>query len=222
MVAEGNKAIAEEHQEKSAEGATGFKRGLAALKHTIEDLTRSLREIQGPLSDTRESLPKATTHLDRISSQTEQATHKVLDMVENISNQQVEIIDHLNKALNVLSDSGGENTAVSELLEKAEEVANRSQNDAFAIMDALQFQDITTQQINHAASLLEDVDDKIAQIFGDIDGSIAGVQTETKAGSRKNRQDRSFDPHADMEIKHTDQSDIDSLVRENNGPNNSK
>ncbi len=203
-------------QEDPSQGTAVLKRGLGALKHTIEDLSRSLRDIQGPLADTRESLPKATTHLDRISSQTEQATHRVLDMVENISTQQVEIIGHLNEALNVLSDSGEKNETVSSLLEKAEEVANHSQNDAFAIMDALQFQDITTQQINHAASLLEEVDDKIAEILGDVEsGGTSSVDRESKQ-TRGGRKERSFDPHADMEIKHTDQSAIDNLVRESN------
>ncbi len=216
-----NKSIAVATQGEMPNSESGLKRGLGALKSTIEDLTRSLREIQGPLNDTRDCLPKATTHLDRISSQTEQATHKVLDMVENISNQQVEIIDHLNKALNVLADTGKENIAVSELLEKAEEVANRSQNDAFAIMDALQFQDITTQQINHAASLLEEVDAKIAEIFGDIDETMGIESAKKDADSDKKRKVRSFDPHADMVFKHTDQSGIDNLVRENNGAKDS-
>ncbi len=193
-----------------------LKGGLGALKQTIEELSASLREIQGPLADTRNTLPKATTHLDRISSQTEQAAHRVMDMVENISAQQVDIISHLNEAMNVLTDSGAGNKSVNALLEKAEEVANRSQNDAFAIMDALQFQDITTQQINHAASLLEEVDAKIALIIGDLvdDGSSASpVKVLKNAPARK---ERSFDPHADMEFKHTDQSDIDNLVRQSN------
>ncbi len=221
MIYNVNNSITEPTPDEAVSGASGLKRGLGALKSTIEDLTRSLREIQGPLTDTRECLPKATTHLDRISSQTEQATHKVLDMVENISNQQVEIIDNLNKALNDLADSDKQNTPVREFLEKAEEIANRSQNDAFAIMDALQFQDITTQQINHAASLLEEVDGKIGEVFGDMDESM-GIENASKdAENSKKQKERSFDPHADMEFKHTSQSGIDNLVRENNGAKDS-
>ncbi len=193
-----------------------LKRGLGALKSTIEDLAHSLREIQGPLTDTRENLPKATTHLDRISSQTEQAAHRVMDMVENISAQQVEIIKHLNEALNSLADTKEDSSTIVGLLESAEEIANRSQNDAFTIMDALQFQDITTQQINHAASLLEDVDDKIAEILGDYDGLVGDSDKQAKSAEKKKRKDRAFDPHADMEIKHTDQAGIDNLIKMSN------
>ncbi|MBN4056838.1 protein phosphatase CheZ [bacterium AH-315-J21] len=215
----GNKkidTINKDDQTSAPQVGSTLKGGLGALKKTIEELSESLREIQGPLADTRDTLPKATTHLDRISSQTEQAAHRVMDMVENISAQQVEIISHLNEAMNVLTDSGAGNKSVNALLEKAEEVANRSQNDAFAIMDALQFQDITTQQINHAASLLEEVDDKIALILGDLADDGKGSSSAKVSKGAPQRKKRSFDPHADMEFKHTDQTDIDNLVRQSN------
>jgi len=214
MVAK-KRAKTAESGSSSATPDANLKRGLGALKNTIEDLANSLREIQGPLTDTRENLPKATTHLDRISSQTEQATHRVMDMVENISAQQVEIIKCLNEALNFLADTKEDSSAIAGLLESAEEIANRSQNDAFTIMDALQFQDITTQQINHAASLLEDVDDKIAEILGDYEGRPEGSDGHRNAADKK-RKKRAFDPHADMEIKQTDQAGIDNLIRMSN------
>lgn len=176
--------------------------GLVSLQTSIHALMTNLKQIQGPLSDTRKALPKATSKLDKITQQTEQATQKVMDLVDTISSHQADIITLLNEVMNCAGENDGDSASFTEKLEKAEELANRSQNEAFTIMDALQFQDITTQQINHAASMLEEVETQIRHILGN-DGSEEEPTTHA---------DRVFDPHADMSSKQTEQNEIDDLV----------
>jgi len=188
-----------------------WQNGLKQLEASIKDCLSSLQDIRTPLNDSKEVIPKATSHLDRISAQTEMAATKVLDMVDTIATAQNDIISALNEAINMLNDGKVEGAVISKTLEKAEECANRTLNDTFVIMEALQFQDITTQQIDHAASLLEEVESKIGGIIGSIDPADSSKGATVEVDGARTRK-RAFDPHADMEFKHTDQSAIDELV----------
>ena len=58
-------------------------------------------------------------------------------------------------------------------------------NDAFSIMDTLQFQDITSQQMNHAASLLEDIEVKLNKIVQVLEGDLDEVTNRLIAEERK-------------------------------------
>jgi chemotaxis regulatin CheY-phosphate phosphatase CheZ len=185
-----------------------WRQGLTALEESIQGFLESLREIKAPLTDSKDVLPKATSQLDRITAQTEKATHKVLDIADTIATAQNEIISTLNEAINMLNDGNCDPKAVIEKIESSEEFANRTLNDTYTIMDALQFQDITTQQIDHAASLLEEVEGKITGIIGEM------LPGDDDAGdsSTSEKRVRAFDPHADMEFKHTDQTGVDDIV----------
>jgi chemotaxis regulatin CheY-phosphate phosphatase CheZ len=80
-------------------------------------------------------------------------------------------------------------------------------NDAYAVMDALQFQDITSQQMDHAASLLEEIEAKLKNILQTM-GADAKSLTERPEPAKKVR---TYDPHADLFERKTEQAVIDSL-----------
>lgn len=186
-----------------------WRHGLSALEESIQEFLDSLKEIRAPLKDSSSALPKATSQLDRISEQTQVATNKVLDLVDDIANSQNEIIKTLNEVINLVADDSSSTEAISGKLESAEECANRTLNDTYTIMDALQFQDITTQQMDHAASLLEDVEGKLNGIIGEISSGDNPNESSEPVAPKKVR---AFDPHADMEFKHTDQSGVDDII----------
>lgn len=188
--------------------------GLTLLKRSIRELMGSLEAIQKPLSESKKKLPKATSQLDRITEQTEQAASRVLDLVEQIGNHQSNIIDLLNESINKMHNIEGITPELIAKLEAAEEHANRSQNDTYTIMDAMQFQDITAQQINHAASLLEDVEGKIEDIVGQLD---TGSMLDDEEPEKLSKKERIFDPKADMNVKQTDQTGVDDLVKSSRG-----
>ncbi|RME30526.1 MAG: hypothetical protein D6800_01775, partial [Candidatus Zixiibacteriota bacterium] len=85
------------------------------------------------------------------------------------------------------------------------EKAEMNLNDTYEILDALQFQDITSQQIDYAAALLEDIEQKLKSIL-----HVVGVSAplDISTGTKK---ERAFDPHADLKDKKQRQADIDSL-----------
>jgi chemotaxis regulatin CheY-phosphate phosphatase CheZ len=178
------------------------------IQTEIVELTRSINEIIGnfkklknPIRESQVKVPMATNQLDKISEQTEAATNHMLDLIENISVREEEVINGLNEIKEQMPDG---NEKISGMLDNVIEKANVNVNDAFTIMNALQFQDITSQQMNHAASLLEEIETKLTQIC-----RVFGISSEFE--EHKDKKERVYDPHADLYEKKTEQKDVDSL-----------
>ena len=177
---------------------------VVALSRALAGLIENFQKLRSPLVESREKVPQATNQLDKISQQTEAATHRMLDTVEKITQREQEIIDGLGKVLNVeTAISNGAKCDLKSLVDKA----NLNLNDAYTIMDALQFQDITSQQMDHAASLLEEIEGKLPNIL-----AIVGYGPTGMTGKIPTKV-RAYDPHADMTEKKTDQQAIDSLFQ---------
>lgn len=178
------------------------------IQTEIVELTRSINEIIGnfkklknPIRESQVKVPMATNQLDKISEQTEAATNHMLDLIENISVREEEVINGLNE---IKEQMPGGNEKINSMLDNVIEKANVNVNDAFTIMNALQFQDITSQQMNHAASLLEEIETKLTQIC-----RVFGINSET--GEHRDKKERVYDPHADLYEKKTEQKDVDSI-----------
>ena len=178
-----------------------IRRELTELTDAVNSIVETFRSMQSPLMETRKKVPQATNQLDKISEQTEAATHQVLDRVEQITQRESDIIADLEQLKQNAPDGGGE--TVASMITNA----NANLEDAYMIMDALQFQDITAQQMNHAASLLEEIEGKLQRIVG----ALAGERSTGDAEAKRQTRLRVFDPNADLFDKKTDQADIDEL-----------
>jgi len=179
---------------------------IVELAGSISDVVSSFKKLQRPLVETREQVPQATNQLDKITEQTEEVTSRMLDVVEQITQREEEVIRGLGTIREKATSGGGDvvDQIARELMTKAED----NLNDAYQIMESLQFQDITAQQMDHAASLLEDVEGKLHSILETIG---APGKVAIRSAPPTVRKTRAYDPHADLADKKTDQSDIDSL-----------
>ena len=180
-----------------------IKSEVVELAKALSGLMASFNKLRTPLVESHKQVPQATDQLDKISEQTEQAAHQMLDVVESITQREEAVIADLNKIRDLATTS--QNSEISKLVESASIQAQLNLDDAFKMLDALQFQDITSQQMDHAASLLEDIERKLSGIL-----TIVGYEA-SKNGDMEKKRERAFDPHADMYDKKTDQSDIDSI-----------
>ncbi|RKX26620.1 MAG: hypothetical protein DRP45_03055 [Candidatus Zixiibacteriota bacterium] len=181
---------------------------ITELTTSVSGLVESFRKLQNPLAESHRKVPQATNQLDKISEQTEAATSQMLDMIEQITQREDEII----KDLGVVKQKAesGETTEIGALADVLTVKATTNLNDAYAIMEALQFQDITAQQMDHAASLLEDIEGKLRHVLTNVSGDEAPEKLEEPAIQKKKR---AYDPHADLFNKTTNQEDIDSLFQ---------
>ena len=179
---------------------------IRGLAESINNMAERIKGLRNPLAESQKNVPKATRQLDKISEQTEAVTHHMLDTIEQLTQREQDIMNGL-KEIKTMA-AGGDYDKVQTIADALIEKADRSSNDAFNIMNALQFQDITSQQMNHAAAMLEEVETKLLQIISVMHGEI---EADTVNWSSVLENDRVFDPHADMVGKKTPQEDIDSL-----------
>ena len=186
----------------NAQAFTGkIKQELAELTEAINGIIETFRSMKSPLLESQEKVPQATTQLDKISEQTEAAAHQMLDKVETITQRESEVIAGLEQLRDAAADHGQRDRLTSVIGK-----ANKNLDDAYLIMDALQFQDITSQQMSHAASLLEEIEAKLQKIVSAIGGAaMAGTDVI------RTKKERVFDPHADLFEKKTNQADVDQI-----------
>ncbi|RKX22915.1 MAG: hypothetical protein DRP35_00800 [Candidatus Zixiibacteriota bacterium] len=179
-----------------------IKNEVVVLASSLKDIVDKFNKLQHPIVESHEKVPQATQQLDKISDQTEAATQKMLDTIEAITEREQDVLE----GLKGIVDSDINDTIKSEVNKLTEKV-EANVNDAYSIMDALQFQDITSQQMDHAASLLEDIEEKLNNIIVVMDGG-----QEAKEPTKK--KVRAYDPHADVYDKKTNQDEIDSLFKQ--------
>ena len=184
-----------------------IQREIGELSDAVNKVVDSFRQVRNPLVESQEKVPMATDQLDKISEQTEAAAHQMLDRIEQITQREEEIISGLGQIKQLASASGDEN--IGAVTDSISSKAETNLNDAFMIMDALQFQDITAQQMNHAASLLEDIEVKLRHIVAALNGEEA--ESASSDDGQRQKKNRVYDPHADFADKRTEQEDIDSL-----------
>ena len=179
---------------------------IEGLAFSISEIVSKFKELHHPIQESSDKVPQATEQLDKISEQTEAATHQMLNGVEKIVEQLEDAKTGLNQIKTCVSEDRV--SEIDGLVDNLLDKASVSCNDAYAIMDALQFQDITTQQVNHAASMLEEIEKKLHGVMSSLRGEKF-ESSEPESGNEKKK--RAFDPRADLFDKKTDQSAIDDL-----------
>jgi len=184
---------------------TRIQKEIAELTESISGLVEGFKKLQRPLVESHEKVPQATNQLDKISAQTEEVTHRMLDMVEKITQREDDVIKGIEEIRRLAA--GGAVDKIGQLADEISSKANQNLNDAFMIMESLQFQDITAQQMDHAASLLEDIEEKLHHILS----TIGGEGTAESQLEHVERKIRAYDPHADFVDRKANQADIDSL-----------
>jgi len=184
--------------------------GLAALALIVE---RANREIVGVLESLRESrtaLQRATvenlqhTHekLREVTSATEVATTDILDALDRARG----LVDELDEA-----DAASERADAASARVRAAETRGKLREEIFGIMGALQFQDITTQQLNYASRVLVEMERRLTDITQIFDVREPAATSESAVPAPANRD--VFDPNATMSDARCRQALADEIFR---------
>ncbi|CAN5241366.1 hypothetical protein BH09GEM1_BH09GEM1_12470 [soil metagenome] len=163
----------------------------AELSNLPKTLLRAYSEITGILARLRESrgvleqaavdrLTLMNDKLKEVSSATETAATDMLNGLDRT----IEMVNELN-ALADLPDSAA----------RGAEVRGHLQDELFGLMIHLQFQDITTQQLAYASSIIAEMEQRLAQIVGIFDAQSSDMETITAAMTAPHGP-KTFDPHA--------------------------
>ncbi|MFC1490053.1 protein phosphatase CheZ [Candidatus Latescibacterota bacterium] len=168
---------------------------IARLVVFIEEIIPLFDTIQDNLKQSSSLIPKASERLGKVTSATEMAATEVMDIVDNV----IERLGKMSASVEVIE--GNLPTESADVIKKntdlIREEIDGSQDDLFSIMNALQFQDITTQQINGIGDTIERVHVKIIEL-------LSGFQEE--GISLVDVKKSAFDPNAEFDFERSAES----------------
>jgi chemotaxis regulatin CheY-phosphate phosphatase CheZ len=138
---------------------------LGALPLILEQANREIVAILDSLRKNKSQLQSAA--VERL-----QHTHSKLEEVNSTTESAATgILDSLDKAQTILDGLDADDP---DKTGKAAEARDAMRNELFAITEALQFQDITSQQIRYAANVLVELEEKLMAVLHLID--ITGLE----------------------------------------------
>ncbi len=210
-----DKEMTEEHANVVREKVEQIKTKLEEIPDTlmegynlIQSVIKSIHSSRCELKKSVDGLIKKTgVQLQKVTSTTEEATNKILDVAEKLDDDQMKIIELVEKIEDSVKNDAGADAAkqFSELKENI--YAN--QDSAFTIMDYLQFQDITAQQIAGAYALLADTEGTLIYVSDMLKNFDSDNDTEKFV--QKTIDDKSFNADASFNDKGNIQDAIDNL-----------
>ena len=106
-----------------------------------------------------------------------------------------DILDGLDRAVALVDDMDA--NAKDGDADSAADLRNRLRDELFSLMGCMQFQDITTQQLTYASSVLTEIESRLSQLATILDPTglqVAGVASVPSGSSGR----ATFDPAASM------------------------
>jgi len=200
------RATAEPQDAFESSLAQAIRGEMAALVSSVERLVRDFAALTHPISESSAKVPQATEQLEKVTQQTEQATNQLLDTAEKIVDRDGKLLASLQEIRRWIDAAEPEQRqAMRDRLDEALGWAQANLDDAFDIMNTLQFQDITAQQIQHASQLLDEIQYRLQNLVSAVDGTEQNPPPVLKS--------RVYDPNASIDRNGTEQSEIDALVQ---------
>lgn len=175
------------------------------LSKYVEVITKTIREMECPVTSTSEQLPQATSHLNDLAKMTEEGTHQVLSLTEDLEHNR-EIMQHQLEQLrsNVAGRAVKDIDAILRLVKMDEE---RLMN----IHVALSFQDLVAQRVVKLVTILNEIQHKLLKLV-----VIFGIQ-QRKEGTGSKGEGRGYEMLRQLESSKTtalQQDLVDTIMSE--------
>jgi chemotaxis regulatin CheY-phosphate phosphatase CheZ len=140
--------------------------GLSDLPGILERANAQIKEVLQRLRESRAALQ--STALEKI-----QATHdKIKEVTTATEDAAINIMDACDRASQIVDELDGIDAQPEPDKTKAGELRGTLRDEIFLMMGALQFQDITTQQLTHASAVLVEMEQRMVEVARLFDASI--------------------------------------------------
>jgi chemotaxis protein CheZ len=140
---------------------------LGELTRYIENTMRQLRCVEAPVEETTAQLPQASAQLSDLAKLTEEGTHRVMELTEELQDNRARIVKLVGE-LSAPPASGPRGTQ-HERIAAITDLLFSDDKRLMDIMTALSFQDLVAQRIKKIITILDDVEHKLLQmvvVFG--------------------------------------------------------
>ncbi len=175
------------------------------LAKYVEVITKTIREMESPVTSTSDQLPQATSHLHDLAKMTEDGTHKVLSLTEELERNREVIQHHLEQLRANVAGRAVKDLDAILVLVKGDE--GRLLN----IHVALSFQDLVAQRVAKLVTILNDIQHKLLKLV-----VIFGIQQQ-KGETGASGEGRGYEMLRQLESSKTtalQQDLVDSIMSE--------
>lgn len=141
---------------------------LGELTKYVEATTRAIRDMESPVASTTDQLPQANKFLVELSRMTEEGTHKVMALTEEIEGNRTAMTKSLEEVQALLANPEG-SEAARERIASVIQVLRQDETRLVDISVALSFQDLVAQRVKKLVTIMDDVQHKLLKlvvIFG--------------------------------------------------------
>jgi uncharacterized phage infection (PIP) family protein YhgE len=160
---------------------------LSDLPLILERANNQIRSVLAHLRETRNALQ--TTTFDKL-----QTTHdKIKEVTSATEDAATNIMDACDRASQIVDELDTIDADATPDREKAGALRSTLRDELFMMMGALQFQDITAQQLAHASAVLVEMENRLADIANLFDSSIS---IERPLGALGSVDEKTYDPNA--------------------------
>ena len=172
-------------------------------------LSQILAQSYGEIVKVLGSLRESRTVLERTAVEQLHQTHDKLREVTSATQvAATDILDGLDRAVALVDDMDAR--AKDGDAHSGADLRNRLRDELFSLMGCMQFQDITTQQLTYASSVLTELESRLSQLATILDPTglqVAAAATVSPASSGPVR----FDPRASMDNAESRQAVADQI-----------
>lgn len=163
--------------------------GLAELPAILERANRQILSVLAKLRETRAAIESSA--LERI-----QATHdKIREVTSATEDAAINIMDACDRAQTIVDELDAIDIQPEPDRDRGKELRVTLRDELFVMMNALQFQDITSQQLSHASAVIVDMERRLIEISKMFDpkGAVDTFETQMKA---QTPDENTYDPNA--------------------------
>jgi len=167
---------------------------LLSLPAVLDRAHQAVADVLAGLQSTRVALDGA-----RVAAvgRLEHTHAKLKEVTSTTEGAASEILDALDRAQGLLDSLDADANAEAPDAAKARTTRDALREEMFGMMHALQFQDITTQQLSHTASMLTELEQRLTAIVALFDGTRVGLEGESMPAPMAN--ERPYAPDATMD-----------------------
>ena len=141
---------------------------LGELTKYVEATTRAIRDMESPVASTADQLPQANNFLADLSRMTEEGTHKVMTLTDEIEANRTTMTKSLEEVQALLANQAGSEAARERIAAVIQELG-KDETRLVDISVALGFQDLVAQRVKKLVTIMDDVQHKLLKlvvIFG--------------------------------------------------------
>jgi chemotaxis protein CheZ len=135
---------------------------LGELTRFIDKTIKTISQFSAPMSATTEQLPDATAYLKDLRKLTEDGTHKIMQLVEEIEENRKRADMQLDALVNGLASSDAATVASKIVTIRATLAADNKP--LMDIITALSFQDLVAQSVNKLVTIIDEVEHKLLEL----------------------------------------------------------